>query len=110
MDLGLAIGPGRGLDGEPDVGSGIQLSDDVEAQGLDDILERAAGIDGSTHRASTDGQELVTRSGALAAKNNAAAVPTSGPTRVRRAPRPHSSMRRARNVPIASGAIIRATV
>ena len=56
MDVGLAIGTGRGLDGEPDVGSGIQLSDDVEARGLDDILERAAGIDGNTHRASTDGQ------------------------------------------------------
>ena len=44
MDVGLAIGTRRGLDGEPDVGSGIQLSDDVEARGLDDILERAAGI------------------------------------------------------------------
>src|SRR6266566_3597190 len=48
--------------------------------------------------------KLVTRSGALAAKNNAAAVPTSGPTTCG-APRPHCSMRRARNVPIASGAI-----
>jgi hypothetical protein len=56
MDVGFAIGAGRGLDGEPDVGSGIQLSDDVEARGLDDVLERAAGIDGSTYRASTDGQ------------------------------------------------------
>ena len=56
VDVGLAVGTGRGLDGEPDVGSGIQLSDDVEAGGLDDILERAAGFDGSTHRASTDGQ------------------------------------------------------
>ena len=48
MDVGLALGTGRGLDGEPDVGSGIQLSDDVEARGLDDILERAGGIDGSS--------------------------------------------------------------
>ena len=56
MDVGLAIGTGHGLDGEPDVGSGIELSDVVEARGLDDILERAAGIDGITHRASTDGQ------------------------------------------------------
>jgi hypothetical protein len=26
MDVGLALGTGSGLDGEPDVGSGIQLS------------------------------------------------------------------------------------
>ena len=50
MDVGLAIGTGRGLDGEPDVGSGIQLSDVVEARGLDDILERAAGIEGNRLR------------------------------------------------------------
>ena len=48
--------------------------------------------------------KLVTRSGALAAKNSAAAVPTSGPTTCA-APRSHSSISRARNVPIASGAI-----
>src|SRR4029450_3253845 len=56
MDVGLAIGTGRGLDREADVGSGIPLSDVVEARGLDDILERAAGIDGVTHGPSTDGQ------------------------------------------------------
>src|SRR6185295_3076724 len=48
--------------------------------------------------------KLVMRSGAWAAKNNAAAVPTSGPTTCG-APRLHSSMRRARNAPIVSGAI-----
>jgi hypothetical protein len=56
MDVGLAIRSGRGLDGEPDVGSGIQLPDNIEARGLDDVLERAAGLDGIAHRASTDGQ------------------------------------------------------
>jgi hypothetical protein len=48
--------------------------------------------------------KLVTRSGALAARKSAAAVPTSGPTTCG-APRPHSSIRRARNAPEASGAI-----
>src|SRR2546422_99923 len=48
--------------------------------------------------------KLVTRSGALAARKSAAAVPTSGPT-TWGAPRPHSSIRRARNSPEVSGAI-----
>src|SRR6266567_5696912 len=48
--------------------------------------------------------KLITRSGALAARKSAAAVPTSGPTTCG-APRPHSSIRRARNAPEASGAI-----
>src|SRR6266511_2176051 len=48
--------------------------------------------------------KLVTRSGALAARNSAAAVPMSGPT-TWGAPRPHSLIRRARNAPEVSGAI-----
>jgi low temperature requirement protein LtrA len=48
--------------------------------------------------------KLVTRSGALAARNNAAAVPTSGPTRWG-APRPHWWIRPASNAPEVSGAI-----
>src|SRR2546428_631049 len=48
--------------------------------------------------------KLVTRSGAFAARKRAAAVPTSGPTTCG-APRSHSSIRRARNAPEASGAI-----
>ena len=36
-------------------GSGIQLADVVEARGLDDILEGAAGVYGNTHGASTVG-------------------------------------------------------
>ena len=39
MDLGLTVGTGCRLDGESDVGPCIQLSDDVEARGLDDILD-----------------------------------------------------------------------
>ena len=49
MDVGLALDTGRGLDGDPDIGSGIELSDDVEARGVDHILESAARIDRNTH-------------------------------------------------------------
>src|SRR6266851_9840443 len=53
--------------------------------------------------------KLVTRSGALAARKSAAAVPTSGPT-TWGAPRPHSSIRRARNAPEVLGNQFRATI
>jgi hypothetical protein len=56
MDVGFAVGTCRGLDSEADVGSGVQLSDVIEARGLDDVFERAAGVDGSSHRAAADGQ------------------------------------------------------
>ena len=69
----------------------------VESRRLDDVLERAAGVIGK-RTAPPPTVRLVTFSGDLAARKSAAAVPTSGPTTCG-APRPHSSISRARNCP-----------
>src|SRR5436189_193669 len=78
-----------------DVGPGVQPAHAGQARRLDDVLERTARLD-RKRTAPPPTVRLVTRCGALAARNSAAAVPTSGPTTCG-APRPHSSTRRARN-------------
>ena len=103
VDLGLAGLRRDRLDSVTDVGPGVELAHRIQVgASMIALSEPPASIGNWT--APPPMVRLVTRSGALAARKSAAAVPTSGPT-TWEAPRPHSSIKRARNDPELSGAI-----
>src|SRR6266699_2229508 len=56
VDLGLSVARCGRLDRVADVGSGVEPANVIQAGGLDDVFERAAGLDRVADSATTDGQ------------------------------------------------------